>query len=116
MSDTLQPMDCSPPGFSVCGDSPGKNTGVDCHSLLQGIFPIQTSNLGLLHSRQILRYCTDDGRRKRHRAPKKPWKARWRDIWDTVKVFVFSPLIFAILFVLIVLVVNTVLVLHWDSF
>ena len=29
------PMDCDPPGFSVCGDSPGKNTGVDCHSLLQ---------------------------------------------------------------------------------
>ena len=30
------PMDCSPPGFSVHGDSPGKNTGVDCHALLQG--------------------------------------------------------------------------------
>ena len=32
-------MDCSPPGSSVYGDSPGKNTGVGCHSLLQGIFP-----------------------------------------------------------------------------
>ena len=31
-------MDCSPPGSSVLGDSPGKNTGVDCHALLQGIF------------------------------------------------------------------------------
>ena len=30
------PMDCSLPGSSVHGDSPGKNTGVDCHSLLQG--------------------------------------------------------------------------------
>ena len=30
------PMDCSPPGSSVHGDSPGKNTGVGCHSLLQG--------------------------------------------------------------------------------
>ena len=29
------PMDCSPPDSSVCGDSPGKNTGVGCHFLLQ---------------------------------------------------------------------------------
>ena len=29
-------MDCRPPGSSVPGDSPGKNTGVDCHALLQG--------------------------------------------------------------------------------
>ena len=32
------PMDCSPPGSSVHGDSSGKNTGVDCQALLQGIF------------------------------------------------------------------------------
>ena len=32
-------MDCSPPGFSVHGDSLGKNTGVGCHAFLQGIFP-----------------------------------------------------------------------------
>ena len=37
-------------------NSPSKNTGVVCHSLLQGIFPIQQLNPGLLHSRQIL-YC-----------------------------------------------------------
>ena len=35
-------------------DSPGKNTGVGCHFLLQGIFPTQGSNLDLLHCRQIL--------------------------------------------------------------
>ena len=35
------PMDCCPPGSSVHGDSPGKHTGVGCHALLQGIFPIQ---------------------------------------------------------------------------
>ena len=29
------PMDCSPPGSSVHGDSPGKSTGVSCHALLQ---------------------------------------------------------------------------------
>ena len=28
------PMDCSLPGSSVHGDSPGKNTGVGCHALL----------------------------------------------------------------------------------
>ena len=35
-------------------DFPGKNTGVGCHSLLQGIFPTQGSNPGLLHCRWLL--------------------------------------------------------------
>ena len=48
------PIDCSPPGFSIQGDSPGQNTGVGCHALLQGIFLTQGSNPGLLHCRQIL--------------------------------------------------------------
>ena len=48
------PRDCSPPSSSVHGDSPGKNTGVGCHALLQGIFPSQGSNPGLPHCRQIL--------------------------------------------------------------
>ena len=30
-------------------DSPGKNTGVGCHALLQGIFPTQGSNPSLSH-------------------------------------------------------------------
>ena len=42
------PLDCSLPG-SCLWDFPGKNTGVDCHFLFQGIFPIQGSNLHLLH-------------------------------------------------------------------
>ena len=42
------PMDCSPPGSSVHGDSPGKNTGVGCHFLLQGIFLTRGSNWHLL--------------------------------------------------------------------
>ena len=50
------PMDYSPPCFSVHGDSPGQNTGVGCQALLQGIFPTQGSNTGLPHCRQIL-YC-----------------------------------------------------------
>ena len=48
------PMDCSPPGSSVHGDSPSKNTGVGFHALLQGIFPTQGSNPGLSHCRWIL--------------------------------------------------------------
>ena len=32
-------MDCSPPGPSVPGDSPGKHTAVGCHALLQGNLP-----------------------------------------------------------------------------
>ena len=32
-------MDCSPPGPSVPGDSPGKHSAVGCHALLQGNLP-----------------------------------------------------------------------------
>ena len=48
------PMNCSPRSSSIHGDSPGKNTGVDCHALLQGIFPTQGWNLHLLHCRWML--------------------------------------------------------------
>ena len=50
------PMDCSLPGFPVHGDSSGKSTGVGCHFLLQGIFPIQGSNPQLL---QFLHWQVD---------------------------------------------------------
>ena len=55
------PVDCSPPGSSVHGDSPGKNTGVGSHTLLQGIFPTQGLNPGLLHCRQILYHLSHQG-------------------------------------------------------
>ena len=45
------PIDCSPPGSSVHGDFPGKNTGVGCHAIFQGIFPTQGLNSGLPHCR-----------------------------------------------------------------
>ena len=38
------PMDFSPPGSFVHGDSPGNNTGVGCHPLLQRIFLTQGLN------------------------------------------------------------------------
>ena len=48
------PVDCSPPGSSVPGIPPGKNSGMGCHAVLQGIFLAQGWNPGLLHCRQIL--------------------------------------------------------------
>ena len=64
-------------------DSPGKNTVVGCHFLLQGIFPTQELNLGLPHCRQTL-YCvshqgllmlgkTEDKRRRKRQ------RMRWLD-------------------------------------
>ena len=50
------PRACVPPGSFVHGDSPGKNTGVGNHSLLQGMFSILGSNPGGLHCRLIF-YC-----------------------------------------------------------
>ena len=52
------PVDCSPSGSSIHGDSPGKNTRRGCHALLQRIFPTQGLNPGLLDCRQILHHCT----------------------------------------------------------
>ena len=56
------PMAYSPPGSSVHGESPGKNTGVGCHALLQGILPTQGSNPGLPHCRPILYHLCHQGR------------------------------------------------------
>ena len=47
--DLCNPMDCSPTRFPCPRNSPGKNTGVDSLSFLQGIFPTQGLNPGLLY-------------------------------------------------------------------
>ena len=61
-SPTLcDPMDCNLPGSSVHGDSPGKNTGVGCHALLQGIFLSQGLNPGLPLCRPILYSLSHQG-------------------------------------------------------
>ena len=46
---------------AVHGDSSGKDTGVGCHALLQGIFPTQGSNPGLVHCRWILYHLNYQG-------------------------------------------------------
>ena len=48
MSNSLQPQQLKPTRFHCPWDFPCKNTRVGCHYLLQGIFPNQGSNLGLL--------------------------------------------------------------------
>ena len=42
-------------------NSPGNNSGVGSHSLLQGIFLTQGSNLGLLYCMQILHHLSHRG-------------------------------------------------------
>ena len=54
LSDSLWPREHQPTRLLCPLDSPGKNTGVGCHSLLQGRLPDPGWNLGLLHCRQIL--------------------------------------------------------------
>ena len=57
------PMDYSPPGScsSVHGDFSGKNTGVGCHALLQGIFQTQELSPGLPHCKWILYHLSHQG-------------------------------------------------------
>ena len=56
VSNSLWPHGLQPSRFLYPWDSPGKNTTVGCHALLQGIFPSQELKPSLLHCRQIL-YC-----------------------------------------------------------
>ena len=48
MSNSSQPHGLQPSRLLCPWDSPGKDTGVGCHFLLQGIFLIQGLNLSLL--------------------------------------------------------------------
>ena len=54
MSNSLQPHGLQPARLLCPWASPGKNTGVGCLCHLQGIFPTQGSNPGLLYCRRIL--------------------------------------------------------------
>ena len=54
MSDSLRPCGLYNTSLLHPWDAPGRNTGVDCNFLLQGIFPTQGSNPGLPHCRQML--------------------------------------------------------------
>ena len=60
------PVDCSSPGSSVHGDSPGQNTVVGCHALLQGLFPTQVFTPGLMN---CSRFFTIWATREAHFSP-----------------------------------------------
>ena len=61
-------MDCKTARLFCSWDSPGKNTGVGCHALLQGIFPTQGSKPGCPHCRRILYRLSHQG---------SPWILEW---------------------------------------
>ena len=54
LSDSLRPHGLQRTRLLCPWDSLGKNTGVGCHALFQGIFPTQGSNPHLLHCKWIL--------------------------------------------------------------
>ena len=56
LSNSLQPHELQPSRLLCSLDTPGKNTGMGCHSLLQGISLAQGLNQGLMHCRWILHH------------------------------------------------------------
>ena len=73
-------------------DFPGKNTGVGCHSLLQGIFPTQGLNSGLLHCRQILYHLSHQGSPLGYESLldiKSTWNKREKNKLDFIKIKTF---------------------------
>ena len=83
MSDSLWPCGLQPTRLLCPWNSPGKNTGVGCHFLIQGIFPIQGSNLGLPHCRQILYHLSHQGNAKEDSVGGNPLVLRvdFRALW-----------------------------------
>ena len=61
VAQSLRPHGLQPTRLPCPWDSPGKNTSVDCLSLLQGISLTQGLNLGLWHCRQILSHLSHQG-------------------------------------------------------
>jgi len=61
VSNSLRPHGLRPTSLLSPWNSPSKNTGVGSHPLLQGIFPTQGLNWGLLHCRWILYLLSHQG-------------------------------------------------------
>ena len=66
----VTPKTIQPAKLFCLWNSPGKNPGVGCHYILQGIFPTQQLNLGLPHCRQILLPSEPRGK------PKEGWEQK----------------------------------------
>ena len=102
LSNSLRPHGLQPIRLLCPWDSPGKNSGVGCHFLLEEIFPIQGSTLGLLYCRWIL-YCpsrqkpqvalavknllANTGRYKKCGFDSWIGKLPWRKAWQPTTVF-----------------------------
>ena len=80
MFNTLRSHRLQHTRFFCHWNSLGKNTGVGCHFLLQGIFPTQGSKPHLLHGRWILYHLSHEGGKK------KPWQLKyaWNSHWSLV--------------------------------
>ena len=93
------PILCDPMKLYSPWNSPGQSTGVGSLSLLQGVFPTQGSNPGLLHCRQILYQLSHKGSPVIKNPPTNaeclrdagsiPWvgKIPWRRAWQPTPVF-----------------------------
>ena len=94
ISNLCDPMGCSLPGSSVHRILQAKISKWGCHSLLQGIFPTQRLNPGLLHCRQIL-YCLSHqgspGEKLSIDIKKKVWTLRSADLSSNVFHHLLSP-------------------------
>ena len=90
------PMDSSLTRFLRPWDFPGKNSGVGCHFLLQGIFPTQGLNPGLLHCRQMLYHLSHQGRCVQRAKRKAPLslivKYEWKMNETVIHVWALNPI------------------------
>ena len=82
MSNSLWPHALEPTGLLCQWNAPGKNTGVGCHSLLQGMFRTRGSNPGLLHCRHILYHLSHEGSPK---LKSKEEKDNIQELWYNYK-------------------------------
>ena len=82
-----------PHGLYSSWNSPGQNTGVGSLFLLQGIFPTQGSNPGLLHCRQILYWRSHKGGEKQCKDSigKQKMKQKLK-IWKIFRLFILQKM------------------------
>ena len=78
---SLQPDGLQPTRLFCPWDFTGKDTGVNCHFLLQGIFLTQEWNPGLLHCRQIIYLLSYKG------SPSIPWEVIIYLLNEQIQVF-----------------------------
>ena len=88
LPSSLQPHGLQPTRLLCPWDFPGKDTGVGCHFIFQGIFLIQGSNPGFLHCRQSLYRLSYRG------SPKRILKSR--DITLPTKVNIVKAMVFPV--------------------